>query len=195
MFQGIRVITTKGIESMLAEVIIKRINEYHLKAGDYTPPLIPVKVPVDDLMEIEHPVDKLIWDIAPLLGDKPVLLLTDLPIYYADLDYVFGFTDMLRSVSIVSLARLTKGATVEKIIERAVKTAIHEIGHLNGLRHCNRKGCVMSLSFSLRDTDRKSSRFCDRCYNLLSKMKSDVSHDRCLWKRLSGGLDEVRYTC
>lgn len=193
MYQRIRVITTKGVESMLAEEVIKKINEGSLQAGVPTPLLINSEVPVDDSMKIKDPVDKMIRDIDPLLADKPVLLLTDLPVYYGDLDYVFGFTDILRGISVVSLSRLRKGATFEMVVERAVKTAIHEIGHMNGLGHCNRRTCVMSLSFSLRDTDRKGKGFCDRCLNILLKSKSPSIQDSRGF--FSGGLDETRHTC
>ena len=48
-------------------------------------------------------------------------------------------------------------------LARAVKEAVHELGHTYGLGHCPDARCVMHFSNSLRDTDFKSHRFCGAC--------------------------------
>lgn len=181
MLNRIKVATTKGTDRVLAEKLVKEIDET-LSEGAKEPLLITSEMSNDYCPERRYHVEDLINDISPLLSDSPFLFLTELDIYYADFDYVFGFTDLLKGISVVSIARLRKGATGEKIVERAVKTAIHEIGHLNGLGHCKNRTCVMSLSFGLTDTDRKDKRFCDRCYKRLLKNQP-------------GGQDETRHTC
>ncbi|MFN3480176.1 MAG: hypothetical protein ACK415_07280 [Thermodesulfovibrionales bacterium] len=181
MLKSIKVTTTKGTDRVLAEKIIKEIDET-LSEGVPSPLLITEEVSNAYCPERRYPVEELINNISPLFSDSPFLLLTEHDIYYADFDYVFGFTDLLKGISVVSLARLGKGAIVEKVVERAVKTAVHEIGHLNGLRHCKNRSCVMSLSFGLIDTDRKDKRFCDRCYKRLLKNQP-------------GGQNETRHTC
>lgn len=166
MLKRIKVTTTEGTDRVLAEKIIKEIDET-LSEGAKEPLLITARMSNAYCPERRYPVEDLINNISPLSINSPFLLLTELDIYYADFDYVFGFTDLLKGISIVSLARLRRGAIMEKIVERAVKTAVHEIGHLNGLRHCKNRDCVMSLSFGLIDTDRKDKRFCDMCYKRL----------------------------
>jgi archaemetzincin len=47
---------------------------------------------------------------------------------------------------------------------RALKEAVHELGHTLGLRHCSRSLCVMHFSNSIFDTDKKKSLLCDQCY-------------------------------
>lgn len=168
MLKRIKVTTTQGIDRELAEKIIKEIDET-LSEGAPSPLLITAEMSNAYCPDRRYTVEDLIDNISPLFSDSYFLLLTELDIYYADFDYVFGFTDLLKGISVVSLARLRMGAIEEKIVERAVKTAIHEIGHLSGLRHCKNRACVMSLSFGLIDTDRKDKRFCDRCYKRLLK--------------------------
>jgi archaemetzincin len=46
---------------------------------------------------------------------------------------------------------------------RALKEAVHELGHTLGLVHCPEAGCVMHFSNTLADTDCKSHRLCAMC--------------------------------
>jgi archaemetzincin len=93
-----------------------------------------------------------------------VLGVTNTDLSYPGVNHVFGFADPESRVSVISLFRLcTKGAVHEKIAGRAVKTAIHELGHTYGLSHCREHKCVMFFSFNLADTDYKGSEFCKKC--------------------------------
>ncbi|RMD53346.1 MAG: archemetzincin, partial [Nitrospirae bacterium] len=94
---------------------------------------------------------------------------------YADgLNFVFGEADILRGVAIISLTRLHQsfyGLPEDRglFIERALKEAVHELGHLYGLRHCPDPHCVMHFSNSLLDTDKKSYKFCAICRRKLKE--------------------------
>ncbi len=189
MIKRIKIMTTEEMDKAFTVEIMKRIGQGYLSplpalcplvsdmAGvQHVEPLLPIS------FERQYNVSELIRVTNPLSDDFYILLLTSLDIYWSNLNYVFGFTDMLRGISVVSISRLRQGAYDDKLIERAMKTITHEIGHLNGLRHCNNKKCVMTLSFSLSDTDRKDNKFCDRCFKRLLKI-------------ISGGPDEAWHTC
>jgi len=101
-----------------------------------------------------------------LKDDEYALLVTDKDIYAAGLNFVFGLA--WRGVAIISTHRLRQefygGSPDRKLfLERIVKEAVHEIGHLHGLTHCGNKGCVMAFSNSILDTDRKSYLPCEKC--------------------------------
>jgi archaemetzincin len=86
----------------------------------------------------------------------------------ADLD----LADPLNRRAVVALPRLRQtyyGLPDDKEIfrQRVTKEAIHELGHVFGLRHCEDRHCVMTFSNSLADTDLKGPDFCSRCRRAL----------------------------
>ena len=90
-----------------------------------------------------------------------------------ELNFVFGEAHPAQHSCIISLARLGysyQGAPVPRnvFLERALKEAIHEIGHVLGLGHCNHRTCVMFFSNSIRDTDTKLRTFCPSCLRRLA---------------------------
>ena len=99
---------------------------------------------------------------AHLLG------ITEVNIYTRGLTFLFGQADCDAHVALISLSQL-RGEKCdlpcdEKILlERALKEAVHELGHTMGLEHCRDGSCVMHFSNSLIDTDVKSCHFCGHC--------------------------------
>lgn len=97
--------------------------------------------------------------------EVPAIALVGTDLSYPGLNFVFGLADELKLVAVVSTARFAAGsqASRDKTIDRAVKTALHEAGHLLGLQHCKDQRCVMVLSYVLSDTDFKRKEFCETC--------------------------------
>lgn len=88
--------------------------------------------------------------------------------FVPELSFVFGEASQERRVAVVSIARLDpqfygEPANLEKLIRRASIEAIHELGHVFGLGHCERDDCVMWFSNTLAQTDRKGLEFCKLC--------------------------------
>lgn len=108
-------------------------------------------------------------------GGRTYLLgVTELDLYVPALNYVFGEALPLRNVAIISLHRLReefyrRDADRPTLVERMIKEAVHELGHVWGMRHCPNPRCVMFFSNSLEDTDRKSARFCPRCRAVIER--------------------------
>jgi archaemetzincin len=108
--------------------------------------------------------------IRPYRQQAPDLVLgiTGVDLYVPSLNFVFGLADPRTRCAIISLARLDpqyygQAADPRRFQERALKEAVHELGHLLGLSHCRRPDCVMFFSNSLADTDRKGQSFCPDC--------------------------------
>ncbi|MDJ0270919.1 MAG: archaemetzincin family Zn-dependent metalloprotease [Aigarchaeota archaeon] len=98
--------------------------------------------------------------------EELALIITDKDLYVDGLNFVFGYAP--GRAGIISLARLDQrlyGLPPDRrlYLERTVKEAVHEIGHLLGLHHCTDRGCVMFFSNTIEDTDRKGSIPCEAC--------------------------------
>jgi len=97
-----------------------------------------------------------------------ILGIVDVDLYVPDLNFVFGEADVVDNTAVISTKRLRPAyyglPEDEKLFwERTLKEAVHELGHTYGLSHCPDSKCVMHFSNSLRDTDIKSSSFCQSC--------------------------------
>ncbi|WP_456423457.1 archaemetzincin family Zn-dependent metalloprotease [Thermococcus sp.] len=108
------------------------------------------------------------------LNAKAVLGITELDLYEEGLNFIFGVANPSLGSAVVSLHRLRNEfyglqPDEEVLLERAIKEAMHELGHVFGLSHCPNRRCVMHFSNSLLDTDFKGPTYCPRCEEKLRK--------------------------
>jgi archaemetzincin len=89
------------------------------------------------------------------------------------LTFVYGEAQLNGIGALVSLARLRQefyGAQPDEDIlrDRLHKEALHELGHTFGLIHCSLVECLMYLSNTILDVDRKGRAFCRHCQSALN---------------------------
>lgn len=103
-----------------------------------------------------------------------LLLIVKEDIYASGFNYIFGLA--WQGVAVISTYRLRQefyGLEPDRkiFIERSMKEAIHEVGHLHNLTHCKDKRCVMAFSSWIGDTDYKSWEMCQNCRSKLRVMQ------------------------
>jgi archaemetzincin len=90
----------------------------------------------------------------------------DADLFVPGLNFVFGLA--YGNTAVIALPRLRpeyyREEKNERLFrERALKEAIHELGHTFGLPHCPDTRCIMHFSNNLAETDIKGPGFCRVC--------------------------------
>jgi archaemetzincin len=105
-----------------------------------------------------------------LIPNRPKDAVAVLAITVSDLwpgdgwNFVFGVASLKQRVGVWSTSRL--GDPVKeraRFLRRVLQVAVHETGHMFGIRHCIAYDCCMNGSNSLQESDRASMVFCCEC--------------------------------
>ena len=85
------------------------------------------------------------------------------------LTFVFGEAQIDDKCAVVSVHRLRQEfyglpPDPQRVHERLLKEAVHELGHTLGLTHCRDYGCAMAASHSVEWIDIKGTEFCADCF-------------------------------
>ena len=108
-----------------------------------------------------------------------VLGITERDLFIPMLSFVFGHAQVNAPAAIISLARLRQEfyrlpENRLLFLYRAMKEAVHELGHTFGLIHCSDTECAMSLSNSIQQVDRKTEELCKNCTILLEESVKQI---------------------
>jgi archaemetzincin len=105
-------------------------------------------------------------EAAPPLAIKVIGIAT-VDLFIPILTHVYGEAQLGGKACIISTFRLRenphKGTGRVSLKERAVKEALHELGHTFKLKHCPEHSCIMHYCRSVADVDRKTAGFCRHC--------------------------------
>lgn len=129
------------------------------------------------------------WSSIPilkhLLQARPVdavrvLGITERDLFIPMLSFVYGHAQLSGPAAVISLARLRQKfyrlpPNDPLLHHRAMKEAVHELGHTFGLVHCSDPECAMSLSNSIRMVDAKRPELCTNCSELLEEARLSMA--------------------
>ena len=112
--------------------------------------------------------------IKYLTGKKqpPSLWVVEADLFSPGTNHVFGEA-LARQAGVLSKKRLSSD-------ELVAKEAVHEFGHVLGLRHCKNQ-CVMEYSANIRDLSDKPKDFCASCRSVIDTLLEE-SHGEGLSK-------------
>ena len=94
-----------------------------------------------------------------------ILGVADVDLYSDGYEFIFGEAEIATGIGTLSLFRLRpewygRRPDHKLLVERSVKEAVHELGHLYGLGHCTDPGCVMRACIGPSLVDAKNKTFC-----------------------------------
>ena len=101
-------------------------------------------------------------------NDEKIIAVLNQDLFIPIFTHVFGEAKQGGKFGLVSVYRLAKnpdGSIPPKslIHERAAKVALHELGHLLDLLHCEHKKCIMHFSGDIDEVDDMLMNLCDYC--------------------------------
>src|SRR5260370_7450615 len=103
-------------------------------------------------------------------GQSVVVGVSGVDLFVPDSPFVFGEADGESKVAVVSAHRLREGGESELLKRRLQLETLRLSGHLIGLSFCEEPKCIMYLSATLADIDRKNLNLCNVCRNELAKL-------------------------
>lgn len=163
------VITIGEVDSKVVEAVVKGLEEEFLKKPEIGSSL-PAPEYAHDSKRDQYRASLIFEKLTGAKAETwdACLGIVDVDLFAPGLNFIFGQAGSGERVAVISIARLRQqfyGLEENRrlLYERAIKEAVHELGHIFGLPHCGDPGCVMFFSNSIRDTDEKSRLFCPQC--------------------------------
>jgi archaemetzincin len=165
----IGVLPVGDVPELAPKVIAAHINGYLKLAAEI---LTPSELPDAAFDEIHRQYNAASilngFESGPYDHFDKIIGVFNVDLFIPTFAYVFGEAKQGGRHALVSLFRLTQaeaGCHPPSAIfwERAAKVALHELGHLYNLLHCQEKHCLMHYSGGLTDLDDTPLYFCRYC--------------------------------
>jgi archaemetzincin len=108
---------------------------------------------------------RLLDALPPPAAGGATLGLTASDLFLPPLAYVFGLSPLGGRRALLSCARLREAgeAAGDRLVQRTLIEAVHELGHAAGLVHCPVTECAMHRSLWPEAVDLKRPRLCPTC--------------------------------
>lgn len=157
------------IPEIVSKVIAGHMIAYLNLSAEMIPPAKNPAFAFDD-KRLQYDAGSILMNLesSGLNRYEKVIGIVDVDLFVPIFSYVFGEAKQGGKYALVSLFRLKKNpdgsAPASSIFyERAAKVALHELGHLYNLFHCEDKRCLMHFSGGIQELDKTPLYFCRYC--------------------------------
>ena len=165
----IAVVPVGDIPDLAPKVIVAHIIGYLNLPAEILNPLEPPIYAFDEILR-QYNAAKILncFESGHYDNYDKVIGVFNVDLFIPTFAYVFGEAKQGGKHALVSLFRLTREKRVHNppsaiLCERAAKVAMHELGHLYNIAHCEEEKCLMHYSGGLADLDEVPLYFCRYC--------------------------------
>lgn len=169
MQRTIGIVALGKVPDLAPKIIAAHVSGYLDLDADITPPQDAPEYAYDDRrMQYNAAAIIAALDRQPFDGYEKVIAVVSVDLFVPILTYVFGEAKLGGNRALVSLFRMLKTddghpCPASLVYERTAKAALHELGHLYNLLHCENSHCLMHFSGKLDQLDRVPPYFCRYC--------------------------------
>ncbi|WDP90992.1 MAG: archaemetzincin family Zn-dependent metalloprotease [Desulfobacter sp.] len=174
MKKRIGVVPLGEVPELVIKVIAANITAYYKWPADALP-MQPVPESAFDGARLKYDAGIVINRLGELdFGDcSKIVAVMSQDLFIPIFNYVYGQAVQGGSLALISLFRLDRNAdgstpAPSLFYERAAKVALHELGHLFNLFHCNENKCVMHFTGGIDDLDKIPFYLCRDCERRLT---------------------------
>jgi archaemetzincin len=175
MNELIGVVPLGEVPKLAVEVIAANITAYYKLPADILP-MLPIPESAFDEARLKYNAGILInkLDAIDFDGYSKIVAVISRDMFIPIFNYVYGQAVQGGSLALVSLFRLDRNAdgsipSASLVFERAAKLALHELGHLFDLFHCNETKCIMHFSGVIEDLNKIPFYLCRDCARRLPR--------------------------
>ena len=171
----IGVVPLGEVPALVPNVIAANITACYKRPVDILP-VRPVPEDAFDQARLSYNAGHIInrLDTVAFGGYAKIVGVMALDMFIPIFNHVYGQAVQGGCLALISLFRLNKNANGSMPLpalfyERSAKVALHELGHLFNLFHCNEKRCIMHFSGAIDDLDRIPFHLCRDCERRLGQ--------------------------
>ena len=165
----IGVVPCGEVPEIALKVIAAHISGYFKLSAQVLPPLVSPEYAFDQgRMQYDAGVILKAFESLPFADYEKVIGVLNLDLFVPIFAHVFGEARQGGKFALVSLFRLDENpeslfSPSPLMYERAAKVALHELGHLFNLHHCERQRCLMHFAGGLDHLDETPLNLCRYC--------------------------------
>ena len=163
------VVSLGDVPEIALKVIAAHITGYYKLPVQILPPLGHPDYAFDE-RRFQYDVGIILkaFESIKFKDHDKVIGVLNLDLFVPIFTYVFSEAKQGGKFALISLFRLGKNpdgspSPSSLIFERAAKVALHELGHLFNLLHCQEKKCLMNFSGGVEDLDNTPIYLCRYC--------------------------------